>query len=70
MRAVVVDRWMEPDELRVVETDEPELPSGHVLIDVAAAGCNFYDTLICRGKYQVKPELPFIPGGEPARPVC
>jgi NADPH2:quinone reductase len=35
-----------------------------VLIEVRAAGCNFFDTLIVQGKYQVKPQLPFTPGGE------
>ena len=27
-------------------------------------GLNFADTLITRGKYQFKPDLPFSPGGE------
>jgi NADPH2:quinone reductase len=31
---------------------------------VRAAALNFFDTLIIRGKYQHKPELPFSPGGE------
>ena len=29
-----------------------------------AAALNFFDTLITRGKYQSKPELPFSPSGE------
>ncbi len=66
MRAVVVDRWMTPDELRVRDAPEPELVPGSLCIDVAAAGCNFYDTLMCQGKYQVKPPFPFVPGGEVA----
>ncbi len=66
MRAVVVDRLMEPDELRVSEAPEPALVPGALLVDVRAAGCNFFDTLICRGRYQVKPPLPFVPGGEAA----
>ena len=35
-----------------------------MLIDVKAAGLNFPDVLIIQGKYQIQPELPFIPGGE------
>jgi len=35
-----------------------------VLIDVAAAGVNFPDTLIIENRYQLKPALPFTPGGE------
>jgi NADPH:quinone reductase-like Zn-dependent oxidoreductase len=37
-----------------------------VKVKVKAAGLNFPDTLIIEGKYQIKPELPFSPGGEMA----
>lgn len=69
MRAIVVDRLMEPEELEVREAPEPELRPGTVAIDVAAAGCNFFDILMCRGEYQVKPPLPFVPGAEVAGTV-
>ncbi len=36
--------------------------AGQVRIAVKAAGVNFPDILMVEGKYQVKPELPFIPG--------
>jgi NADPH2:quinone reductase len=64
MRAIVVDRWMEPSELVVSETPEPETRPGQVKIDVRAAGCNFFDILLVQGRYQVKPPFPFVPGGE------
>ncbi|MGO4684263.1 NADPH:quinone oxidoreductase family protein [Hyphomicrobium sp. 2TAF46] len=49
----------------VVETvQEPSAGPGQVLVRVAAVGLNFADTLITRGKYQFKPELPFSPGAE------
>lgn len=64
MRAVSVDRWMAAADLVVSEVPEPELRPGTVAIDVKAAGCNFFDTLIVQGKYQVKPPFPFIPGAE------
>lgn len=66
MRAVVVDRFMEPSELRVSETKAPKLWPGTIAVDVKAAGCNFFDLLMCRGQYQVKPPFPFIPGAEAA----
>jgi NADPH2:quinone reductase len=31
---------------------------------VRAAGCNFFDLLMVRGQYQMKPPFPFIPGAE------
>src|SRR5260221_7096539 len=64
MRAVVVDHLMAPGELAVREAPEPSLGDDQVLVDVRAAGCNFFDTLIVQGKYQEKPPLPFSPGGE------
>lgn len=66
MRAVVVDRLMTPDELRVRQIDSPPLGSDEVRIGVRAAGCNFSDLLMLKGEYQVKPTLPFVPGGEVA----
>ena len=66
MRAIVVDRWMEPDELVVSEAPIPTPAPDGLLVDVKAAGCNFADTLIVRGKYQVRPDFPFSPGGEVA----
>jgi NADPH2:quinone reductase len=64
MRAVVVDRWMEPRELEVREVPEPDLRPGTLLIEVHAAGCNFFDILMVQGRYQVKPPFPFVPGAE------
>jgi len=64
VRAISVDHWMEPADLRVAEIPEPEAGPGALQVDVRAAGCNFFDILIVQGKYQVKPAFPFTPGGE------
>src|SRR5437763_7139133 len=64
MRAIVVDRWMEPADLRVREAPEPALAPGTLAVEVRAAGCNFFDLLMVRGQYQVKPPFPFVPGAE------
>src|SRR5206468_1244987 len=64
MRAIVVGRGMEPADLRVREALEPELAPGTLAVEVRAAGCNFFDLLMVRGQYQVKPPFPFIPGAE------
>src|SRR5438552_3706177 len=64
MRAIVVDRWTEPRDLGVREVPEPELGPGTPAVEVRAAGCNFFDILMVRGQYQVKPAFPFIPGAE------
>ncbi|MFT5887871.1 MAG: NADPH2:quinone reductase [Zhongshania sp.] len=55
-----------PVEKLVLSNDvtTPQVGDGEVLIRVKAAGLNFPDTLIIEGKYQTKPDLPFVPGGE------
>ena len=69
MRAIVVDRWMEPSELAVREAPEPAARGGSMVVDVRAAGCNFFDILMARGQYQVRPPFPFVPGAELAGEV-
>ncbi len=55
-----------PDKLEVNEISDPELQSGHVMIENKAASVNFPDVLMIQGLYQFQPELPFSPGGESA----
>ena len=64
MRAVVVDRWMEPAQLAVREVPDPPIGPGMLRIAVRAAGCNFFDILMVKGQYQMKPPFPFVPGAE------
>ncbi|MDB5948197.1 MAG: NADPH:quinone oxidoreductase [Massilia sp.] len=64
MKAVVCKAWGLPDSLEVQELPGLVAGPGQVVIDVKAAGVNFPDVLIIQGKYQVRPELPFTPGGE------
>ena len=65
MKALVCKELGLAEKLELVEDwAEPELGEHDVLIDVKAAGLNFPDVLIIQGKYQIQPELPFIPGGE------
>ena len=66
MRAVQCQELTGVEGLRLVEADPPPLEAGGVLIDVHAAGVNFADTLLIRGEYQERPELPFAPGIEVA----
>lgn len=59
----------EPEQLALTELSDPAPGPDEVAIDVAAIGCNYADILVCRGKYQVKPPLPFAPGSEVAGTV-
>ena len=66
MRAMIVEDWCEPKDMKLVDLPDPEPGPGQVAIDVRAVGCNFFDILIAEGKYQVRPPRPFSPGGEVA----
>jgi NADPH2:quinone reductase len=70
MRGWQVSELGEPgDVLTWAELPDPEPGPGQVLVRVQAAACNFPDILVCQGKYQEKPELPFTPGMEIAGDV-
>jgi NADPH2:quinone reductase len=70
MRAVRCHELSGPSSLRVDEIAGPVAGAGEVLIEVRAAGVNFPDVLVTRGKYQFKSEPPFVPGGEVAGVVA
>lgn len=64
MKAALCKSLDGPEGLVLSDIVEPELAAGQALVAVTAVGLNFADTLITRGKYQYKPELPFAPGAE------
>ncbi len=68
MRAVQVTSLDGPKAVQVTDVPEPDA-TGKVLVDVHVAGVNFPDVLMSRGEYQMKPELPFVPGSEIAGTV-
>jgi NADPH2:quinone reductase len=69
MRALICDDASGYESLRLGELPDPVPGPGQVLVEVKAAGLNFADSLMSAGKYQVKPELPFVPGLELAGTV-
>jgi len=62
MRAMQVVEYGAPLELREVDIRDPG--PGEVLLKNHAVGMNFGDTLLVKGTYQEKPELPFTLGME------
>src|SRR3954469_3666490 len=70
MRAMQITELTGPDTaLQVVDLPEPEpshmlTPGSGVLVDVHVAGVSFPEVLQTRGQYQVKPDVPFVPGAE------
>jgi NADPH2:quinone reductase len=68
-RAVVCRELGPPEKLRLEEFASAPLAPGQVRVAIHAAGINFPDILMAAGEYQLKPELPFIPGMEAAGEV-
>ena len=64
MKAVLCKSFGLPETLVIEEVTSPVASKGKVVISIKACGVNFPDTLIIQGKYQIKPPMPFSPGGE------
>lgn len=64
MKAILCKQPGGPDDLTLETIPDPQAGPGQAVVKVAAAGLNFFDTLIIAGKYQVKPPFPFSPAAE------
>ena len=64
MKALLCTRYGTPEDLEIADIPDPEPAAGEVVVRVAAAALNFFDTLIIAGKYQHKPPFPFSPAAE------
>ncbi|MDG2002120.1 MAG: NADPH:quinone oxidoreductase family protein [Novosphingobium sp.] len=64
MQALMCEKHGPPEDLVLRDMPIPEAGEGEIQIRVHASGLNFPDTLIIQDKYQMKPPLPFSPGGE------
>ncbi|MDX1599466.1 MAG: NADPH:quinone oxidoreductase family protein [Marinobacter sp.] len=69
MKAILCKEYGPAEKLVIEDVASPEVKGRGVKIRVKAAGLNFPDTLIIENKYQLKPSLPFSPGGEMAGEV-
>jgi NADPH2:quinone reductase len=67
MRAVVCKAFGGPEMLALRELPDPASPGpGEVQVRIQARGVQYVDVLMLAGKYQFRPEPPFIPGNEGA----
>jgi NADPH:quinone reductase len=64
VKAVLCVRHGPPEALELADLPDPVPGPGEVVVDVKAAGLNFFDLLIISNRYQVKPALPFSPASE------
>jgi NADPH:quinone reductase-like Zn-dependent oxidoreductase len=70
MRLVEIPRYGPPEVLHVIERPDPVAGPGEVLIDVAAAGVNFADTMARIGLYADAPKPPMVVGYEVAGTIA
>jgi NADPH2:quinone reductase len=64
MKAILCTRLGTARDLELADIPDPVAGPDDVVVRVAAAGLNFFDTLLIAGRYQFKPELPFSPAAE------
>jgi NADPH2:quinone reductase len=67
MKAIVCERFGGPEVLAERDVADPAPPgAGEIQVRIEARGVQYVDVLMLAGKYQFRPEPPFIPGGEAA----
>src|SRR6516162_7123423 len=67
MKAVVCEAFGGPEVLALREMRDPPPPGpGELQVRIQARGVQYVDVLMLAGKYQFRPEPPFIPGSEGA----
>jgi NADPH:quinone reductase len=70
MKAMVCEAFGGPDVLALRDVADPQPPGrGEITVRIRARGVQYVDVLMLAGKYQFRPEPPFIPGGEAAGEV-
>lgn len=69
MRAIICEAFQAPENLTVSKITDPVPEPHEVVLKVEATGLGYVDALTVAGLYQIKPELPFIPGNEIAGTV-
>ncbi|MDQ2764326.1 MAG: NADPH:quinone oxidoreductase family protein [Pseudomonadota bacterium] len=67
MKAMICERFGGPEVLAEQELPNPPPPgAGEIQVRIKARGVQYVDVLMLAGKYQFRPEPPFIPGSEAA----
>jgi NADPH2:quinone reductase len=69
MKAIALTGHEGFNSMRMIETDRPKPGPDEVLIQVKAAGINFAELELTKGRYHIPKELPFVMGFEAAGTV-
>jgi NADPH2:quinone reductase len=67
MKAIQIREFGDPSAVTACDIDPPGAPgAGQVRLNVSGVGVGYFDGLLIRGDYQIRPELPFVPGSSMA----
>ena len=66
MKAIQIEEFGGPEQLKLVDLPDPEPSDGMVVVDVSRSGINWADTHAIRNDYLAEQELPLTPGAEVA----
>ncbi|AKS41581.1 NADPH:quinone oxidoreductase family protein [Wenzhouxiangella marina] len=70
MRAIQITEFCDPARIEPSELPAPGAPAkGQVRLKVDGVGVGYFDGLLIRGDYQIRPDLPFVPGSSLAGTV-
>lgn len=69
MRVLQVTKFGDPSALTVAEAPDPQAGENDVVVKVQGVGIGYFDGLLIKGEYQIKPPLPFVPGSSVAGTV-
>ncbi len=64
MKAIQIEEFGGPEQLKLVDLPDPEPSDGMVVVDVTRSGINWADTHAIRNDYLAEQELPLVPGAE------
>lgn len=63
MQAIQIAEFGDPAAIEASDIPAPSDPGpGEVRLDVKGVGVGYFDGLLIRGDYQIRPDLPFVPG--------
>src|SRR3954465_8255212 len=64
MRTLIGSEYGSLNAFTLTEGEIPQPTEGEVRLKVEATALGFVDALIALGRYQIRPALPYVPGGE------
>ena len=62
MKAIQLTGYKGFESMQLVEVEKPKVAANEVLLEVKAAGVNFAELELTKGRYRIRKEPPFVMG--------